>query len=78
MYNLSEIVIGQNVTSIGSSAFGWCTYLYVYYEGTADDWDKISIADYNDELDDIYFYSESPTYSDDCWHYDENGNIAFW
>ena len=76
--NLSEIVIGQNVTSIGSSAFGWCTYLYVYYEGTADDWDKISIAGYNDELDDIYFYSESPTYSDDCWHYDENGNIAFW
>ena len=49
--NLSSITIPSSVTSIGESAFYDCSNIKdVYYTGSADDWAKIKIGDYNDDL----------------------------
>lgn len=49
--NIVTIVIPKSVTSVGTSAFTGCSSLDdVYYTGTADEWDKISIGSYNDYL----------------------------
>ena len=49
---LTRIIIPKSVTSIGYSAFDFCTGLKtVYYQGTEEEWEKISIdAHGNDNL----------------------------
>ena len=48
---LTSVTIGNSVTSIGSSAFEDCTSLKdVYYIGTEDDWNRISIKNGNNYL----------------------------
>ena len=43
--SLTSIVIPDSVTSIGSRAFGYCTSLTdVYYAGSEDEWETISIS----------------------------------
>ena len=78
----STIVIGGNVTSIGSYAFSACYYLTsVFYSGTVDDWQEITIGEYNEDLTNAtrYYYSEqAPTEEGNFWHYDENGEIVVW
>ena len=45
---LEEIELPNTITSIGSSAFDGCTSLTnVYYNGTIEDWCKISFASYD-------------------------------
>ena len=49
--NIKSVSIDENITSIGEGAFGNCKYLEtVYYSGTKEQWDKIKIDSYNDEL----------------------------
>ena|GEM_PF-5809243 len=49
--NLTSVTIPNSVTSIGGYAFTYCTNLKdVYYAGTEEQWNKISIASYNDCL----------------------------
>lgn len=51
--SLESIGIGDSVTSIGDYAFGWCFDLKnVYYRGSADDWNTISIGEGNIYLED--------------------------
>ena len=80
--NLTSVTIGNSVTSIGDEAFSGCTSLTsVYYKGTAEEWQKISIDDYNTYLTNAtrYYYSESePVESGNYWHYDEKGQIVVW
>ena len=80
--SLTEIVIPDNVTAIGESAFKDCDRLTsVYYMGTGEDWSKISIDAYNSSLTRAtrYYYSESePTSSGNYWHYDKDGNPTPW
>ncbi|MGN0633627.1 MAG: leucine-rich repeat protein [Oscillospiraceae bacterium] len=60
--SLTKIVIPDSVTSIESSVFDKCTSLTdVYYTGSEEDWDKISIGKYNDELTNanIHFHTHS-------------------
>ena len=74
------------MTSIGYEAFEECSSLTkVYYKGTADDWDAITIdIDYfydNNYLTSAtrYYYSENqPTASGNYWHYDGDGNVVEW
>ena len=50
-YNLISVRIPKNITSIGVNAFGNCEKLTdVYYEGTAEDWNKIVIEEANEYL----------------------------
>jgi hypothetical protein len=49
-YNLSQVTIPDSVQSIDSSAFNGCYNLTdVYYSGTEEDWNKISIYEYGNE-----------------------------
>ena len=83
--SLISVVIPDSVTTIGESAFEYCSNLtIIYYEGTSDEWEDISISDYNRYLINVtkYYYIENeadvPTDDGKYWHYDENGNIAIW
>ena len=80
---LTSIMVPHSVTSIGYGAFEGCTWLdKIYYQGTAEDWNKIDIENtYNDKLTSAtrYYYSaEKPTASGIYWHYNENGEIEEW
>ncbi|HIW57912.1 MAG TPA: leucine-rich repeat protein [Firmicutes bacterium] len=62
--DLASISIPDSVTSIGDRAFYWCDSLTdVYYGGTEEQWDAISIGSDNDDLQnaDIHFNSGSNT-----------------
>ena len=49
--SLNSVTIPKSVTSIGDSAFYECNNIEdVYYEGNAEDWEKITIAYGNDPL----------------------------
>ena len=76
-YSLKSIVIPDRVTSIGRSAFSGCSSLKtVYYKGTQDQWEDISIGDYNNDLTESprYYYSASQPMGDgNYWHYAEDG-----
>ena len=85
----TKFTIPDSVTSIESSAFSGCSGLTsVYYEGTYEEWNKISISSYNTDLTDAtrYYYSESEpalnadgtAYDGNYWHYNENGEITVW
>ena len=84
---ISAIVIGENLSTVGSYAFSGCDNLKtVYYKGTVGGWSGISFGIYNDALEDadVYYYSESDPFADGSvtegkyWHYDDNGAPAVW
>lgn len=80
----SIFVLGKGVETIGDFAF----YLYtsrskVYYTGTKEEFENISLGDYthlNDTYQhDIYYYSETKVDGGALyWHYDEYGDIVIW
>lgn len=74
--SLTNVTIGTGVKSIGDYAFSYCSGLTsVYYKGTAEDWNKISV----DVLGYLtsatrYYYSENePTEDGNYWHYGVDG-----
>ena len=85
---LKSVTIGSGVTSIGYQAF----YAYsglktVYYKGTAETWNNISIGENNSKLTNAarYYFSEGEPdeakwqESENWWHYDdETGEIVIW
>lgn len=70
---LTSIVIGENVKNIEYGAFNECDALTsVYYYGTEEQWNTITIGSYNSALRGAtrYYYSETqPTTSGNYWHY---------
>ena len=74
---LTSVTIGNSVTSIGNYAFDNCSKLTrVYYNGSAEDWGKISIGGNNISLTSAirYYFSETePAEDGDFWHYDTDG-----
>jgi len=81
--SLTSVTIGNSVTSVGLGAFYGCSKLKtVYYNGTEEEWNRISIdstCDYNSTLINArYYYSETePTTSGNYWHY-VNGVPTAW
>lgn len=56
--NLESVTIPTSVTSIGDYAFSNCINLtHIYYDGTAEQWERIDIGDGSEELD--YAYQNS-------------------
>ena len=74
---LINIIIPESMTSIGDYAFRDCSSLEtVYYGGTVELWNGISIGTYNENLTNatLYYYSESqPTEDGNFWHYGPDG-----
>jgi hypothetical protein len=75
------VVIGDSVTTIGSCAFLYCYSLTeVYYNGSAAEWNSISIDLFNDPLENAtrYYYSENqPTEEGNFWHW-VDGEVVVW
>lgn len=74
---LTSVILSDGVTSVGSNAFGDCGGLAaVYYKGTQESWDLISIGSANGDLTEAarYYYLETePAEDGDFWHYAEDG-----
>jgi hypothetical protein len=79
--SLVSVVIPNSVTRIDEQAFYYCVALAcIYYEGTENEWNSITVGyDNNDLLDATrYYYSETnPTTEGDYWHY-VNGVPTVW
>jgi len=82
--SLTNATIGNGVTSIGERAFADCSSLAnVFYKGSAEDWNKISIGNDNTAITSAtrYYYSETEPalngsgtdYDGNYWHYDTDG-----
>ena len=77
--SLISIVLPNSIIKIGSNSFLSCDSLtYVYYKGTKEDWDCISIASgsyiYHGNI--CYYSKEKPNNENEYlvfWHYDEDG-----
>ncbi len=79
---LTTITIPNSVTSIENSAFSYCDNLTsVYYKGSENEWNQMSIDDNNIPLTDAtrYYYSATkPTTSGNFWHYNSKNEIEEW
>lgn len=87
---LISIIIPDSVTNINSMAFDYCSDLKeVFYNGTAEQWAQISIANNNTNLTSAtrYYYSDTEpdltadgtAYNGNYWHYDTDGTtIIIW
>ena len=77
-----ELIILKEVTTVNSGAFLDCEgFSNIYYEGSAQDFAKISIGEGNDALaaDSLVYYSEAePEQEGYFWYYDEDGIPTFW
>lgn len=74
--SLESLIIGSGVTTIGDGViYYYSPFTSLYYSGTAEEWDKITIGDNNSKLTDAarYYYSENaPTEDGSFWHYIED------
>lgn len=79
--SLQRVVLPSALTKIEDGAFLDSDLKVAFFRGTEEQFDKIDIADHNDELLDakIYFYSEAePTSEGMFWHYDKGGTPIIW
>lgn len=78
--NLTSVIIGKGVSSIGEYAFRSGSGFNVYYAGTANEWNSVSVdfSIYNISKI-VYYYSKTqPSATGRYWHYDSNGAVAIW
>ena len=73
-YSLTSVIIPDSVTTIGNRAFYSCSNLSrIFYKGSADSWNDITLGEYA-LRDKIYYFTETePTDDGNYWHYDTDG-----
>lgn len=75
--SLQSVVIPKSVKQIISYAFYRCPMLStVFYEGTAEEWGKVSVSRSGNDIAnaEVFFYSETkPAGSGNFWHYASDG-----
>lgn len=80
--SLRTVVLPASLTKLDNGAFDDCDAVKaVFFKGTEEQFDKLSIAPGNDAINnaDLYFFSESePSTKGDYWHYDKNGSPIIW
>lgn len=79
-YSLQSVIIPISVTGIGEGAFAGCWDLTaVYYCGDVSDWNGVNIGEWAFEaLAEVYYYSETPVYDGQHWHYDAYETPVVW
>lgn len=71
--NLQYVILGKQVSQIERGAFGNCSALKsLFYKGTKEEFQDIEIS-INNTFENIYYYSENPSSSEE-WTFDENQN----
>lgn len=78
MGGLENVIIPDSVQTIKNSAFQSCESIKsVYYHGTSDEWNAISIGEYNTSLTeaDIYYYCSCGN-EFDYWVIDQNATCT--
>jgi hypothetical protein len=79
--SLASVVIGDSVEFIAYEAFYKCSSLTeVYYNGSASEWNRISIYSAKDPIKNAtrYYYSETePTTEGNFWHW-VDGEVVIW
>ena len=83
--SIKTVMMHNGITSVQNGAFhNTASLAAVYFYGTEDDVDNISLDDMNDNLadvmtDNIYFYSkENPASSGKYWYLSDNGKVKIW
>ena len=78
--NLETLILGNGIDYIGSSTFYGCNKLSeVYYTGSEEEWNEMTVYDGTISYCAVYFYLESsPVEEGIYWHYGEDGKIEFW
>lgn len=80
--SLQNLVLSKSLETVDNNWLSYCDKLqYVYYKGSAKDWNDISFWGNNDSLGNatLCYYSETrPSSSGNYWYYDESGKIKVW
>lgn len=83
--NISAILINKGTRKISKKAFVGCAHIdKIFYQGTEQQWRKVSVNKNNEELLNakVYFYSHNYPFrrfrTGNFWYYDKNGNIVIW
>ena len=72
---LSTVIGGKGLRVITTDAFKDCSKLTTFfYTGTKEEFEAITIAPGNEQLNHIPIYYYSETKQSGCWHYDANGS----
>ncbi len=78
--NIKKFIVGNGVKTIENNVFHYFSSVNIYYNGTLDEWNSISIGNNVPEIDIVlYYYSESkPTdNANKYWHY-VDGEVTVW
>lgn len=76
---ISTVIGGKSLWVIATDAFKDCTKLTTfYYTGTKEEFDAITIAPGNEQLEHIPIYYYSETKANGCWRYNDSGSPQPW